>query len=63
MVKDLIPIISGCKPVSELKQVSENLSTFGYVKGYIDVYWLQDKEWYYCSNGITGQVDFLSLWK
>jgi len=58
MAKDLITTISEWRPVSELKQVGENISAFGYVKEYIDEHRLQDKKQRHCSNEITGLVDF-----
>ncbi|MDE5893879.1 MAG: hypothetical protein K2H45_13240, partial [Acetatifactor sp.] len=58
MAKESIQTISEWRPVSELKQVSENISAFGYVKEYIGEHRLQDNKQYHRSNKITGQVDF-----
>lgn len=46
------------KPVTELKQIEEDISSFGYTKKYIDEYRLHDMKSPHGTNGITGQVDF-----
>lgn len=58
MRKEIIPIITEWQTISELKQINEDISSFGYFKEYIEVHRLKDQKQYHCFNAITGQVDF-----
>ncbi len=58
MVNDITRAIFEWRPVSELRQVEENISSFGYVKEFIDEHKLHEKKSPHVTNGITGQVNF-----
>lgn len=55
---DIAENLSVWRPVSELKQIEENISGFGYSKEFIDKNRLHDKKNLYMRNLVSGQVAF-----